>query len=343
MRCSVVEDSVWLKGVLSSTSLLTLVRCPATRAEVTRLFGQLQSAIKHRNGDEARRLVDQGAGFDGEGNVLKAGAHMYFPGDNTVVDKEPGNTMLHLAIREGLSGLALHLISRNVDLNSCSDNQRTPLMMAILKKQSRVIEALLHAGVSISTCDYLGNTALAYALKANDDELAAKLVSLATPSGMWPHDFAGLVPLGWEAGRHGCGTDALTGCEANLVLLSCACGFPLTAQALLAIGVGHTGTDQFGRTALHYAHNLSQAVYAGSRTALIEMLLQKGANVDARDACGNLPAAGVQDPPPENQESSESYLMQLARWRLQKRLQVLASTRQILCKMAFCHAMEDVP
>merc|ERR1719316_1141038 len=95
---------------------LTLVRCPGNRGEWTWLFTELVNAIENRQTEEAHRLVDEGAGFDGDGNVLRAmpGRRWSSPGDRTAEEHEPGNTMLHLAIRQGLTRLALYLISKNV-------------------------------------------------------------------------------------------------------------------------------------------------------------------------------------------------------------------------------------
>merc|ERR1712130_807222 len=70
---------------------------------------------------------------------------MRLPGDVTAGHGEPGNTMLHLAIREHLTDLALYLVSCDVDLD-------------------------VHAA------DSMGNTALTYALRQDNDHLCAQLI-----------------------------------------------------------------------------------------------------------------------------------------------------------------------
>jgi len=320
-------------GLAKPNASVTLVRCPANRAEWTQLFSDLISAIEGRRAEDARRLVDMGAGLDGDGNALKAGQRMRLPGDRTVHEGEPGNTMLHLAIRQGLTDLALYLIARNVDLESCNDVGRSLIMMAILKKQPVVVDTLLRAQVNLSTRDYLGNTALSYALKGGNDMLAAQLVTLQcamwTGTNPWCQTeqlrtadlssaslaqssnstFAGLVPTS-RARQIGCDT-VLRG--EFPVLTCCACGLPLTAVSLLKSGAGHEGTDVHSRTALHYAHDLDVSSYGAERDTLLVALLENGANAEAMDTFGNPPECGIQSPEPAPVASSFCSLSALFR------------------------------
>ena len=67
-----------------------------------RVSGPFRKAMRIGKRSEARELVDMGAGFDCNGDLLK----------------RSGNTMLHLAVREGLIELTLHLIGLGVDVNA---------------------------------------------------------------------------------------------------------------------------------------------------------------------------------------------------------------------------------
>lgn len=295
-------------GLATKSTSITLLRCPANRAEVTRLFGELVHAIEHRQEADARRLVDEGAGLDSDGTILRAGHRMRLPGDRTATEHEPSNTMLHLAVRQGLTNLALYLISKGVDVNARSDVGRTPLMMAILKKQTVVVEALLCARAETTSCDYLGNTALAYALKAGNDQVAARLVTLrlttfapyVTGEPQLRATFSGLAPT--RVGQMSV-LRKLDG--AFPVLTCCACGLPLTAVALLRQGAGHDGVDELGRTALHYAHDLDETCDASTRSSLLVALLENGADTEASDIFGNPPECGVRDPPADTGSSVE--------------------------------------
>jgi hypothetical protein len=273
-------------GLTQSGAFMTLVRCPASRKEWVKLFTDLVHAIERRDSNEAKHLVDLGAGLDGDGNIVKASYTMRLPGDRTVRDdSQPGNAMLHLALRQGLTDLALYLISKGADVNSCSDVGRTPLTMAIIKKQWHVVSALLDGGADVSTHDYLGNTALTYALKSGNDELSSQLVALQGASVTEDGTFVGIAPL------HDSDEVLLSG--KYPILTCCACGLPQTAVSLLKLGVKPLGTDSHGRMALHYAYSLDVGAYGSHRSALLEGLLERGADATAVDKLGCLPACGI--------------------------------------------------
>jgi len=290
-------------GLVGKKLSITLLRCPADRSEVARLFAELVRAIEHHQEADARRLVDEGAGFDSDGNILRAGRHMHLPGDRIAKEDEPSNTMLHLALRQGFTNLALHLISKGVDVNARNDVGRTPLMMATLKNQSVVIDALLSVRAETSACDYLGNSALAYALKNGNDEVSARLVTLSgqdSSCSSWDLSrdpklratFWGLAPTKMSQ------MAALANRDDVLpVLTCCACGLPLTALALLRQGAGHEGVDEQGRTALHYAHDLDETHPAHTRASLLTSLVENGADTEAIDKFGFPPECGIRDLP----------------------------------------------
>merc|ERR1719401_1249152 len=174
---------------------------------------------------------------------------MLRPGDRT---DRVGNTMLHLAIREGLTDLALYLVARGADSGATFDTSRTPLMQAVLKKQTPVVEALLEAHADVHARDYLGNTALAYALQQGDDRLSARLLSAGDHTNQLTA-FVGMAPT--FCGRL---VELRSSTRPCPVLRCCISRMPLTAAALLSAGVPAKGevweVDAGGRTALHYAY-----------------------------------------------------------------------------------------
>jgi len=183
-------------------------------------------------------------------------------------------------------------------------------MMAILKKQYAVVELLLQAKPDLSTRDYLGNTALTYALQGTRDDIAARLVELSCTDAASEEDatecpkdwqlgaFTGLVPLTFKAEGNPADYAVTSAIQGHNVLTCCACGFPLTAIALLQNGYPD-GKDGLGRTALHYAYNLDEDRFGDQRTLLISSLIAHGADENQVDDLGYLPLQGVQQPPVE--------------------------------------------
>jgi len=168
-------------------------------------------------------------------------------------------------------------------------------MVAILKKQAAMVEALLEAHVDPSTRDSYGNSALTYSLKNGDDELSARLVSLddfdLRCETKWPFAdaFAGLAPTAKARQM----PLPLGSAREELVFTACRCGLPMTATVLLSKGATINGIDQDGRTALHYAYDLDPNDYGTKRSALLQTLIDNGADECAPDKFGNLPERGV--------------------------------------------------
>jgi len=268
---------------------VVMVRC-CQSSDVSRLFRSLVHAINLRQPQVARRLVDQGAGLDGDGNILRAGNQMMRPGDYIASPEEPGNTMLHLAIRERLTDLSLYLIARGTDINATNDAGRGPLLQAVLKKSHAVVQALLAAGADVNQRDYNGHTALTHALRQGNDQLAAQLITAGSRAYEdLQHDFLGLASPVPE--------DCL-GPAASPVLWCCAASMALTAQALLTAGAPVGEPDVHGRTALHYASSrnlplelLDALAARGADTAEGGAhAAERGADAAARDNEGFLPA-----------------------------------------------------
>lgn len=264
----------------SSDTPLVMIRCPGDRAEWIRLFRELINAINYRQPHEARMLVDMGAGLDDKGEILRAGTFMQRPGDWTVGDADPGNTMLHLAIREGLSDLALYLLDRKADVNAVSDNGRSPLMQAVIREQVRTTEALLEKHVDMSISDYLGKNVLDYALQKSNDLVSAKLVPSFSLKEI-EASFSRVAPI-----------------LPSALMKCCANGMPVTAIALIDAHAELDVSDDKGRSILHYA-------YASGMTDVIAKLLECGIDPTQADVNGFLPQEGVHDVHEEEMEDME--------------------------------------
>jgi len=149
-------------GLEGPRASAVILRTPGTDADYDDLFDTLAKAMRIGKRSEARELVDMGAGFDCNGDLLK----------------RSGNTMLHLAVREGLVELTLHLIGLGVDVNATNDAGRPALAQAVIHGfPSLVITALLEAGANAEAVDLTGHTAFYYALTKNNDLLAAQLIA----------------------------------------------------------------------------------------------------------------------------------------------------------------------
>lgn len=248
-------------GLSEPGASILLIRCRLDGEACLGLFKNLLDALASRDFVEARRLIDQGAGLDEEGNPLRAnpqGQHEADPG-------APGCTLLHLAVRESLTDLALHLVARGVDVHAPNEVGRQALTQCAIKGLRPVAEALLSARADPAALDNDRRSALSYAAQKGDDALTALLVDAA----------------GNARGLRG------QGCS---VLLCSARGMPRSVLAILKADIDGSidvnKRDASGRTALHFA-------YAHSMDEVAATLLARGADSNARSNDGLLPQQGV--------------------------------------------------
>lgn len=287
LSCS-VEQTIRNAGLTVPGVSVTVLRYEADRSKWASLFSAFIRAIEQKRVSDAKDLIDQGAGFDSQGNILKATHRMHLPDDMTARVGEAGNTMLHLAIRERLVDLAMYLIARGVDLEATNDVNRSPLVQAVVTRQEAVVEVLLTAKVSVHTPDYLGNTALTYAVQQGNDKLSAQLLLagihcldiVGTGQSWYEHAFIGAAPV-----FRGSVIKATT----SPVMYGCIGRMPLTVLALLDLGAPIVSADVHGRTALHYA-------YEHAMPDVVDTLLRHGADATMPDQFGWLPHDGVRQP-----------------------------------------------
>ena len=139
---------------------ITLVKVPSEKTDDYRgLLRDFANAVEGNREDDARELLDQGAGHDAEGNLL--------------FDK--GSSALHLSVRGCLVDLVKYLIQTGVDLEARNENQRTPLIQACIKNRADIVETLLQARACVNSHDSAQRTALYYALMKDNKEIVGML------------------------------------------------------------------------------------------------------------------------------------------------------------------------
>ncbi|CAE7236126.1 ACBD6 [Symbiodinium sp. KB8] len=139
---------------------LVIVRIPGQLLDYRQLLRKFVQAANDSRFEEARQLLDEGAGFDAEGNLLL----------------DFGSNVLHVAVRGRLNDLALHLISQGVDLESCNEMGRTPLVQACIKNTPEVITALLAARADVNIKDSSGRSAVYYAAMKENAAVVQQLI-----------------------------------------------------------------------------------------------------------------------------------------------------------------------
>eukprot|EP00927_Polykrikos_kofoidii_P047250 TRINITY_DN4136_c0_g5_i1.p1 TRINITY_DN4136_c0_g5~~TRINITY_DN4136_c0_g5_i1.p1 ORF type:complete len:323 (-),score=36.85 TRINITY_DN4136_c0_g5_i1:199-1143(-) len=155
-----VTQTLDMVGLSPPCVSLTVVVKPPCKATSIELLDRFASAIDRGDFQEARKLVDKGAGHDGDGNLLD----------------HKGSTILHLSIRGRMTELALYLIGEGVPLEPRNETGRTALVQAVVKKLPTVVEALLTRDVDINARDDLDRSALTYAWMGSDDALVTTLM-----------------------------------------------------------------------------------------------------------------------------------------------------------------------
>jgi len=226
-------------GVASPGAALVVVRRPGEREDYVELFGRLTAAIRSGRGDLARDLVDQGAGLDAEGALLRVrpgreagswGAASLL--ENVADEEQAGCTMLHLAVREGLVDLALFLLRRGgLDADARNEGSRTALAQAAIRGHAPVVDALLAMRADPRVRDDTGRSALFYAVRRGDDAVAARLLAASS--------------YAEEESTFG-----LLGCSAQPLLFCIERGLPATAVALLEAGMPLSAMDVAAGTAV---------------------------------------------------------------------------------------------
>jgi ankyrin-1 len=173
-----------------------------------------------------------------------------------------GHSALHLAARRGATECAHHLLSLRVELEAQNLDGCTPLFEAFAHGHTYTAAALMRAGASVCTRDK-GQRSLIHAVATAGNVEAASLVLRRR------HSTAG---KGIEAPKSPTASSSAAAQAANAA-----------AQALPTVHAGWlSDVDAQNRQPLHYAA-------AGGHSALLSLLLNEGAAVDALDSAGRSP------------------------------------------------------
>lgn len=235
-------------GLLDPDAVLVVVRIPGENDDYIGLFQDVLKAFYSNQHETVQRLIDTGAGFDADGNLLRQD---FSRGQHRAGTSE-GSTLLHLAVRHKLTDLALHVIYLGWDVNVPNELGRTPLMQAVIKQSKILVDRLLEAKADATILDHDNKTAFSYAMEKHNDDLACELItSYHTPPSYMERD----------------------------LLKACAFNLPNTALALIEGGARVDCRDEQDRTPLHYAHS-------HQLTQVTQALLAKGADPKARDKKG---------------------------------------------------------
>ena len=175
---------------------------------------------------------------------------------------ENGETILHLAARDGDAGAVEALLAAGANVMARTANGETPLHEGI-SNEVNVVEALLAAGADVMARAGDGDTPLHGAAGAGNPAVVEIL--LAAGADPMARDGTGWTPLHRAAWGSG-----------HLAVV----------EVLLAAGADVMARGAWdGWTPLHLARS----------PAVIEVLLQAGADVAARDAAGQTPLHNVAD------------------------------------------------
>lgn len=204
--------------------------------------------------------------------------YLWRPGQWLKLTDQQANTALHLAIDNGKTEVALRLINAGAPLEERNRHEWTPLYIAALRGNSRVIEALIKAGADINA-----KTAKEPALHAAIYSRRTSTVEQLLAAGADPK----IGHLVSTALRYSQGDIALKLIDAGAELsapdqygatpLSVATqnGESRVVALLLEKNVEVNGRDNSGYTALHYCATKNQPLIA-------EMLLAQGANAELK-------------------------------------------------------------
>lgn len=182
------------------------------------------------------------------------------------IDQMATGTLLHRAALEGQAAQAEELLNDGADVNEPNSAGYTPLHLAAAKGRLEMAELLLDRGAEINALEGLGLTPLHLAVQNRQSEMVALLLAR----------FANTELQGKAFGMT---DEAMSPLELAAVL-----GDVASARILIEQGKANLAsrTSMSEHTPLHSAAGANHA-------EMVTLLLESGAEVDARDAYSETP------------------------------------------------------
>lgn len=219
---------------------------------------------------------------------------------------EMGNFALLYAVENQTRAMVETLVNASANVNQQDQNGRTPLMLALLRRNKEgITDFLLGRGADLKMRDGNGATTLMFAIEGGDTKAAARLIKLGvdpqarTKDGFTAaHSAASFTGLGYRAAERaqdrrtavellrlisGAKGDLNAATEAgdtplNLAVMS---GYREAVEFLLAQGLNPNHANAKGETPL--MHSITASV---DRFAKMKLLVTKRAEVNAKSSEG---------------------------------------------------------
>ena len=210
------------------------------------------------------------------------------------------NPILYTACEKGLIEVLTSLLKSGADINKKGPSGSTPLMLAAAAGQSEVLKLLIDAGADLEATNSTGSTALLLATQARHYQAAEILLQ----AGIDPliRDKQGSSVLEWAIRFNfkseflqslldkGCDLGKTASTGGTPLILAAESGSRDAAEFFLNRDPSSLESrDKMGRTAL-----LQAALFG--QVPMVELLLKRGASIDAKDNGGNTSLALTRSP-----------------------------------------------
>ena len=182
------------------------------------------------------------------------------------IDQMATGTLLHRAALDGQTAQAEQLLNNGADVNEHNSAGYTPLHLAAAKGRLEMAQLLLDHGAEINALEGLGLTPLHLAVQNRQPEMVALLVSRYANTELQGKAFG------------------MTGEAVSPLDLAAVLGETASARILIEQGKA----DLASRTSMS-KHTPLHAAAEADNSEVVALLLESGAQVDARDTYGETP------------------------------------------------------